>query len=104
MVLTSRLTSWYEHEPHVVCENKDYKIIWDFVIQTDHVIESRWPDMIIVEKKKNKCQIIDFTAPYGTRVDEKEQEKILKYQNLARELKKLWDTKLNIIPVIIGAL
>ena len=32
---------WYEHEPESVLENEDYKILWDFSIQTDHVIEAR---------------------------------------------------------------
>ena len=95
---------WYEHEPQSVCENEEYKILWDFSIQTDHVIEARRPDMIIVEKKNNKCQIIDFAVPFDTRVDEKEKEKIFKYQDLARELKKLWNKKVKVIPVIIGAL
>ena len=95
---------WYEHEPQAVCENEEYKILWDFSIQTDHVIEARRPDMIIVEKKSNKCQIIDFAVPYDTRVDEKEKEKIQKYQDLARELKKLWNKNVKVIPVIVGAL
>ena len=30
---------WYEHEPESVLENEDYKMLWDFSIQTDHVIE-----------------------------------------------------------------
>ena len=32
---------WYEHEPQAMCENEEYKILWDFLIQTDHVIEAR---------------------------------------------------------------
>ena len=32
--------NWYEHEPESVSENEDYKILWDFIIQTDHVIEA----------------------------------------------------------------
>ena len=95
---------WYEYEPQAVCENEEYKILWDFSIQTDHVIEARRPDMIIVEKKGNKCQIIDFAVPHNTRVDEKEKEKIQKYQDLSRELKKLWNKNMKVIPVIIGAL
>ena len=95
---------WYEHEPQSVCENEEYKILLDFSIQTDHVIEARRPDMIIVEKKNNNNQIIDFAVPFDTRVDEKEKEKIFKYQDLARELKKLWNKKVKVIPVIIGAL
>ena len=79
-------------------------MLWDFSIQTNHVIEARRPDMIIVEKKDKKCQIIDFAVPYDTRVDEKEKEKIQKYQELARELKKLWKKNVKVTPVIIGAL
>ena len=31
---------WYEHETESVLENEDYKILWDFSLQTDHVIEA----------------------------------------------------------------
>ena len=34
----------------------------------------------------------------------KEAEKIEKYQDLARELKRLWNVKTQVIPVVIGAL
>ena len=53
---------WYEHERQAVCENEEYKILWDFSIQSNNVIETRRLDMIIVEKKNNKCQNIDFAA------------------------------------------
>ena len=33
----------------------------------------------------------------------KECEKKDKYLNLARELKKLWDMKMSIVPIVIGA-
>ena len=60
--------------------------------------------MIIVDEKNKKCQIIDFAVPFDTRVAEKEKEKIFKYQDLARELKKLWNKKVKVIPVIFGEL
>ena len=44
---------WYEHEPETVLENEDYKILWDFSIQTDHVIEARRPDLVVVDKKES---------------------------------------------------
>ena len=34
----------YEHEPESVLDNEDSKILWDFGIQTDHIIEARRPD------------------------------------------------------------
>ena len=95
---------WYEHELQSLYEDEEYKILWDFSIQTDHAIEATRPDMIIVEKKSNKCQIIDFAVPFDTKVDEKEKEKTFKYQDLERELKILWNKKFKEISVIIGAL
>ena len=43
---------WYEHESEGVLENEDYKIFRDFSIQTDHVIEARSPDLVVVDKKE----------------------------------------------------
>ena len=54
---------WYEHEPASVLENEDYKILWDFSIHTDHVIEARRPDLVVVDMKERICKIIDFTVP-----------------------------------------
>ena len=46
--------------------------------------------MIVTGKENNVCKIIDFAVPYDNRVDAKEMEKIEKYQDLARELRKIW--------------
>ena len=59
---------------------------------------------MIVHKNTNLTQIIDFAIPYDTRVVQKENEKMDRYQDLAREIKKLWDTQVEVIPIIIGAL
>ena len=42
---------WYEHEPESVLENEDCKILWDFSIQTDDIIEAWRPDLVVVDKK-----------------------------------------------------
>ena len=62
--------------------------MWDFSIQTDHVIEARRPDLVVVDKKERSCKIIDFAVPGHSRIEEKEKDKIEKYQNLGRELQK----------------
>ena len=67
---------WYEHEPESVLENEDYKIFWDFSIQTDHLIEARRPDLVVVDKKERSCKIIDFEVPVDSRIGEKEKDKI----------------------------
>ena len=60
--------------------------------------------MIVEDRRNSHCKIIDFAVPYHNRVDNKEAEKIDKYQDLAREIKRLWNTQVKIIPVVVGAL
>ena len=72
-------------------------------IQTDHLISARRPDLIIINKKKKICEIVDFAVPADHRIKLKECEKRNKYLNLARELKKLWNMKVTIIPIVIDA-
>ena len=95
---------WYEHEPECVLENEDYKILWDFSIQTVHVIEARRRDLVVVDKNERNCKIIDFAVPGDSRIEEKEKDKIEKYQDLGRELQKIWDVKMKIILLVLGSL
>ena len=45
---------WYMHNTAPVLENDTHKLLWDFDIQTDHLISARRPDLIIINKKKKK--------------------------------------------------
>ena len=78
--------------------------MWDFCIQTDHVIEARKPDLFVVDKKERSCKIIDFVIPGDSRIEEKEKDKIEKHQDLGRELQKIWNVKVKIIPLVVGSL
>ena len=92
------------HNPEPVRENDTHKLLWDFDIQTDHLISARRLDLIIInQKKKRICKIVDFAVPADHRIKLKECEKRDKYLDLARELKKLWNMKETIIPTVIGA-
>ena len=71
-----------------VLENEDYKILWEFSIQTDHVIEAQRPDLVAVDKERS-CKIIDFAVSGDIMIKEKEKHKIEKYQDLRRELQKI---------------
>ena len=77
--------------------------MWDFSIQTDHVIEARRPDLVVVDKKERSCKIIDFAVPGDSRIEE-EKDKIEKYQDLGRELQKMWNVKVKIIPLVVCSL
>ena len=46
---------------------------------------------------------MDFAVPADHRIKLKESEKKDKYLDLARESKKLWNMKVTIIPIMIGA-
>ena len=96
---------WYEHVPEGVVENEEVKLIWDINIQCDNVIEARRPDLILVNKNMKSCIIIDVAVPGDCRVYDKESEKIEKYQELKRELKRIWSLrKVQVVPVVVGAL
>ena len=42
----------YMHNPVPILENGTHKFLWDFNIQTDHLIPARRPDLIIINKRK----------------------------------------------------
>ena len=42
------------------------------------------------------CHLIDIAVPGDSRVASKENEKVRKYQDLARELRKLWQVKVKV--------
>ena len=47
---------------------------------------------------------MDFAVPADHRVKLKENEKMDKYLDLARELKMLWNMRVKVIPIVVGAL
>ena len=66
----------------------DEKIRSDFVIQTDHLISARRPDLMIIKKKKRTCHLVIFAVSADLKIKRKTNENIDKYLDLARELKK----------------
>ena len=78
--------------------------MWHFNIQTDHVLEVGRPDLVAVDKKERRCKIIDFAVLGDSRIEEKEKDKIEKYQDLGRELQKIWNVKVKIIQLVVGSL
>ena len=76
------------YNPTPVLENDTHKLLWDFDIQTDHLISARRPDLIIIKKKKKKIRkIVEFAVPADHGIKLKECEK-REYLDFARELKK----------------
>ena len=93
------------YDPTSVLENDPHKLGWDVEIQTDHLISTRQPNLVIISKKKKRtCWIVDFAIQVDHRIKLKESEKKDKYPKLNRKLKKLWNMKVSVIPIVIGAL
>ena len=80
-----------------------WKLWWDFDIHTDYLISARRRDLIIINQKKRTCKIVNIIVPAEHKIKLKECEKKDKYLDLARELKKLWNMEVTIIPIVIGA-
>ena len=83
---------------------QSFKVLWDFNIQTDNVIEQRRPDMIIMDKTSKKTQIVNFDVPTNHWIKISQQNKIDNFQDLKRELQKLWNLKTSIVPIVIVGL
>ena len=81
---------WYMQNQAPILENDTHKLLWDFNTQTDHLIPARRPDLIISNKKKKKKRR-EF-AKCSTLPSQR-----------TTELKKLWNMKVTIVPIVIGA-
>ena len=92
-------TKWYMPKPESIQENESRKILWSFEMQTDHLSMNRRPDLEIIS------YWVDFTIPAGHRVKIKESKNRDKYLGFAREkLRKLWNIRVTVIPIGVGAL
>ena len=60
----------YMRKPESVVENEMPKIFWDFEIQTDPLIPTRRPDLVMI--KKRSCWLVDFAVPADNWVKIKE--------------------------------
>ena len=85
-----------------VLQKEDVKILWDFKTQTDKHLAHNIPYITVVEKKR--LWIIEVAIPEDGRIEEKELEKIRKYQDLKIEIERLWETQATVVRVVIGSL
>ena len=83
--------------------NEKATILWDSPIITDRHVPSNKPDIVIQEKKSDRCQIIYMAIQSDYNIQLKATEKMSKYVDLQIECQRLWNKKVEVIPVIIGA-
>ena len=80
------------------------KILWDYNIQTDRIIEHHRPDITVVDKARRKCLIVDVAIPGDQNTTKKELKKINNYSELRVEIARVWNMETEVVPVVIGAL
>ena len=78
------------HSPQSVSVNVNQMLIWDMNIQCDNIIAERRRDIVIINKIEKTATIIDVARPGDKIIIDKEKENIEKFQNLKREIQRLW--------------
>ena len=50
------------YKPESVLENATHKIFWYFDLQTDHSIQARRQEILLINKKKGIVYLVDFAV------------------------------------------
>jgi hypothetical protein len=77
-------------------------VLWNQGVHTETEVTANKPDIIIKNKKKKTCILIDVAIPADRNVTQKDAEKKLKYKSLCIEIQRIWNMKYMIIPVVKG--
>ena len=96
--------NWFGHTPKEVILQKGVEIIYDQVMLASRPIGANRPDLIVKDLISKKALIIDISCPNDINVVAKETEKVMKYQPLCAELRKMWEMECVVVPVIVGGL
>ena len=96
------VTSWRDHQPLQVVENNEIKLLWDFGMVTNHMISRDCLDITVFLRRDHRILFVEIACPVDVSFLAKEDEKILKYQGLAREVSTGYNQPVDIIPVVFG--
>ena len=67
-------------------------------------MDARRPDIIVVDKKRKSCLTVDIAIPTDASVGEKEKEKIGTYQDLKRQIGRIWNLRVEVVSIVDRAL
>ena len=91
------------HNPESVLKNETHKPLWDFEIQTEHLISARQQDFVIAKKKReNRPNGGVYCTSEPQSKNKRKQNKKLVLRPYQTTKKKLWNTKVTMIPIVIG--
>ena len=59
---------------------------------------------MVVADTTRTCKIIHFAVPGDNMINKKEKQKTEKYQDLRRELERIWNVRVKIMPLVVPSL
>ena len=60
-------------------------------------------DIVLIDKAKRIATMIEVAVHLDWEVKDREDMKILKYQEFSKEILKLWNTNVKDMPIIVGS-
>jgi len=78
-------------------------VLLNQAVHTDRDVTANRPDIIIKNKKEKIGTLIYVAISAARNGVRKEAEQKLKYKRLCIEVKRMWNLKCTIIPIITGA-
>ena len=94
---------YYRYSPATILENENIKLYWDRTIYTDRSVPHNRPDITLWDKKQRRVYLIDFAVVNNNNLQSTYNTKISKYQDIAEEIKALWQVQsVTIVPIIIS--
>ena len=101
----SAAEKWWVHKAEKVLQKDHVKILWNSKIQTEktkHLAQNNPnPHHVGLEKAGMRC---GHGNTGDSKMEQKELEKITKNQDLKVEVKRLWEKKTTVLPMVMGAL
>ncbi|KAL1455720.1 hypothetical protein WDU94_009793 [Cyamophila willieti] len=93
----------YLYKPLAVEENEEHKIYWNMYIITEHKVIHNKPDILYFNLKEKSASIVDVTIPLDENINTAYMNKIVKYEDLKRQVKNMYNlNNVNILPIVIS--
>jgi hypothetical protein len=65
-------------------------LYWDRFIIADKMVDFNIPDIVHIDRDSKTIFVIDITVLFTHNLPKIEADKIMKYENLALEIKTMW--------------
>ena len=95
---------WHKNKPESVSENEMHNFLWDFGMETDHLIQVRRQDLMLSNEKKKQSSS-GFYHIDGLHSENKRNRKKKRQINGAGQRSKmLWNVRVTVISITVGVL